>query len=139
MKRIVILFVLFTLITANVSAQYNTPQNYNWVFGTRAGVSFTSGAPVNISSTIAGAPTPIDQYEGSASVSNPTTGALQFYTDGTSIWNSAGNIMSGSAAGLIPYSTWSTTMGALIVPVLTNPNQYYVFSIEEADISVLSR
>ena len=133
MRKLFILFVLVLVVEGNLSAQYNTPQNYNWVFGTRAGVSFSSGSPVNISPTIASPTTPIDQYEGSASVSNPVTGALQFYTDGTSIWNSAGNIMAGSAGGLIPYSTWSTTQAALIVPVLSNPNRYYVFSIEEAE------
>ncbi len=133
MKRLITLFILFAFFTSSTRAQYNTPQNYNWVFGTRAGVSFASGSPVNISSSIASPAVPIDQYEGSASVSNPVTGALQFYTDGTSVWNSAGNIMPGSAAGLIPYSTWSTTMATLIVPVLSNPNQYYVFSIEEAE------
>ncbi len=118
--------VFFVLASFSLQAQYNTPQNYNWAFGTRAGVSFSTGSPVNTSSNL-------DQYEGSASVSNPTTGALQFYTDGTNIWNSTGAIMSGSAAGLTPYSTWSTTQAALIVPVLTNSNQYYVFAIEEAE------
>ncbi len=125
MRKLFILFILCTLVRNSVSAQYNTPQNYNWAFGTRAGVSFASGSPVNTSSNL-------DQYEGSASVSN-AAGALLFYTDGTNIWNNTGAIMPGSAGGLIPYSTWSTTMSALIAPVLSNPNQYYVFSIEEAE------
>ena len=125
MRKLFILFVLFAFAVNEISAQYNTPQNYNWAFGTRAGVSFNTGSPVNTSSNL-------DQYEGSASVSSPT-GALLFYTDGTNIWNNTGAIMPGSAGGLIAYSTWSTTQAALIVPVLSNPNQYYVFSIEEAE------
>ena len=124
MKKIfTLLFIV--LAGARSFAQYNTPQNYNWAFGTRAGVSFSTGSPVNTSSNL-------DQYEGSASVSSPT-GALLFYTDGTNIWNSTGAIMPGSAGGLIAYSTWSTTQATLIAPVLSNPNRYYVFSIEEAE------
>ena len=106
MRKLFILFVLFAFAVNEISAQYNTPQNYNWAFGTRAGVSFNTGSPVNTSSNL-------DQYEGSASVSSPT-GALLFYTDGTNIWNNTGAIMPGSAGGLIAYSTWSTTQAALM-------------------------
>ncbi len=109
--------------------QYNTNQNKNWVFGIRAGISFVSGVPVAISSNII-------SPEGCASVSD-SEGNLLFYTEGKKVWDRTNTVMPGGTS-ICPYSTSSTTQGALIVPVInyapnTEPSQYYIFSIQNIE------
>lgn len=118
-----ILLALFLIAGINANSQYFSNRNKQWVFGSNAGVSFTSGSPVSY-------PTGLVTSEGSASVGDVASGALLFYTDGKSIWNNTGALMPG-AASIVPFSTSSSTQGALIVTSISDPNQYYVFSMEE--------
>ncbi len=127
MKRFLAFFIFIFLIIARVSAQYNTPQNYLWYFGHNAALNFASGTPVAITTSA------MWQDEGSVSVAN-AAGTLLFYSDGDQVWNRNNVVMAGSTAGCAAgYSTSSTTQGALVVPDLTNPNRYYLFSIEEME------
>ena len=120
MKKIIVLFL--TLLCCYCSeAQYGIPQNYVWAFGSRAGVDFSSGSPVAIS-------TAISTSEGCASVSD-ASGSLLFYTDGYNVYNRTGAIMP-SGAGIVVYSCASTSQGTLIIPVVGSSTQYYVFSLE---------
>lgn len=87
-----------------------------------AGLDFSGGGPnaITTSQMAAG--------EGSASVSDATTGALLFYTDGRSVWNANNTVMpngSGLMGGL------SSTQAALIVPKPENGNEYYVFTTDQ--------
>jgi len=93
-----------------------------WYFGNKAGLDFSGGAPVAISSSQMAA------GEGSASVSDPVTGALLFYTDGISVWNAANTIMP-NGDGLM--GGVSSTQAALIVPKPQDSNQYYIFTTDQ--------
>lgn len=95
--------------------------------GNNVGVNFTSGSPVPFATTI-------NTSEGSASVADVSTGALLFYTDGRTVWNNTGATMPGGVS-IVPYSTSSSTQGALIVTSISDPNQYYIFSLEEVTFS----
>lgn len=123
MRKYIYLFILVALYAPSLFAQYNTPQNRNWVFGTRAGVNFPTGAPSAFSSSIS-------TSEGSASVSN-AAGNLLFYTDGRTVWNRTHSIMT-SGTTISSFTTSSSSQSSLIVPVIGNNNEYYVFSLELA-------
>ena len=109
-------------------AQYSTPQNDFWAFGTSNGVNFLPGIVPHSSATTIGT------YEGSASICN-NSGQLLFYTAGlnnnaiTRVYDRLGNVMP-HGANIVPYNTYSTTQAAEIIPVIGNPNQYYIFSLE---------
>jgi gliding motility-associated-like protein len=114
-------------------AQYNAPQNKVWVFGVRAGLDFNSGNPVPITSNI-NATNTTGTLEANASVCD-TNGLLLFYTDGSLVWNSLGNIMPNGTnlTGLGMTTTNSTGQGALIIPMPDSANKYYVFSLTAVD------
>jgi gliding motility-associated-like protein len=103
-------------------AQHNIPQSYSWAFGSRGGVSFTSGAPVAFASNIS-------TNEGSASVAD-ASGNMLFYTDGRRVWDATHAVMP-SGGSLVAFATSSTSQGSLIMPVLGNASQYYLFSLED--------
>ena len=88
-----------------------------WRFGINAGVSFTSGSPVDVNTCYINTP------EGSASISD-LNGNLLFYTDGYYVFD---------RQDLMMPNGWSLTgsgiaaQNALIVPAPGNANQYYLF------------
>jgi gliding motility-associated-like protein len=115
-----IVITLFLLILPGIlHAQYDNI----WAFGTNAGIDFSSGTAVAIT-------TAISTSEGSASVCD-TTGHLRFYTDGTSVWDRNNNLMPNCTdlpdVGI--NITISTAQGALIVPMPGSTQKYYVFSL----------
>ncbi len=118
------ILLLTVLLQLNVSAQYNRPENRIWALGNTGGLDFSSGEPSTFRSNLT------STSEGSASVCD-TAGNLLFYTNGSTIWNRAGNTMphginfTGGGNSL----TTSTTQGAVIVPVPDTPNKYYIFSL----------
>ena len=118
-------FLLFTLclsvlVYSNSSAQYYTNQNKVWAFGSNVGLDFNSGVPIAIS-------TNINTGEGCASVCNPS-GSLLFYSNGRIVYNGSGMIMP-TGSSIVSFGTLSTEQAALIVPVIGNTNQYYLFSL----------
>jgi len=119
-KALLILSCIFFAFIA--SAQWNTNPNKAWVFGSHAGLDFTSGSPVGFSSVSS-------TGEGCASVGS-STGALLFYTDGKNVWDRTNTLMP-HGTSIVSFFTPSSTQAALIVPVIGNPNQYYVFSLEQ--------
>ncbi len=100
-----------------------------WVFGNHAGLDFTSGTPVAFQTAIAGF------GEGEASVCDPVTGQLLFYTEGSLVWDRNNNLMPNGSdlTGLTSVTSYSVTssasQGALIIPMPGNTQQYYVFSL----------
>ncbi len=123
MKRISFLTLVILIMCFAVSAQYHTNANKNWTFGYSSGLDFNSGSPIPFTSQIS-------STEAGASVSD-NSGNLLFYSDGHSVYNRLHERMPGSPA--VGFATTSTTQGAVIVPVLTNTNRYYLFSIEEQE------
>lgn len=108
-------------VNACVDSNYYSHSNDNWVFGDSAYVSFTSGVP----KSLIGAK--IAQWEGCATMSDPYTGRLLFYTDGIRIWDSTHNTMPFNLSYLLKGHN-SSTQSVLIVPNPGNENQYYVFT-----------
>lgn len=127
MRKTFSLFLLALFISAGSFAQYYTPQNRVWAFGYGGGVDFNSGSPVPFTSSMA-------SNEGCASICDPT-GNLLFYTNGRVVYNRTGATMPGGSS-IVSFNTNSTSQGAIIVPVLSNANQYYIFSLEEASYSI---
>jgi len=117
-------------ITVNACTTIVSDQGH-WYFGVEGVLNFSSGIGVVVSNG-----TSINTNEAAASVSNATTGALLFYTDGETAYRSnhvpmiaLGGIMNGS-----PNSSFgSASQGALITPNPANPNQYYIFYVSDRE------
>ena len=92
-------------------------QHGHWPFGFNAGLDFSSGTPVAIS-------TPLSTDEGCASICD-ASGQLLFYTNGENVWDRTGTVMP-NGSGL--FGTYSTSQSALIVPFPDDPQRYYVFT-----------
>ena len=80
--------------------------------------------------------TSLQSVEACAAVSDPATGELLFYTQGSLCWNRNHQRMPN---GIIPLSlgthldtsnSGTTAQGAVIVPMPGNPNRHYIFSLE---------
>jgi gliding motility-associated-like protein len=121
MKSLKYIFLIF--ITSNVIAQL---QNNNWIFGYGARVNFSGANPV---SGIAS----ISSNEATASVSDPITGQLLFYTDSRNVWNANNQVMP-NGSGLLGGFFTSATQGALIVPFPNNNQKYYLFTLDEIEV-----
>ncbi len=120
MTKNYLVFLIFLCISAINFAQQRYAEQ--WYFGNKAGLDFSNGSPVALTSSQMAA------GEGSASVSDPATGALLFYTDGINVWNAANTVMpngSGLMGGI------SSTQAALIVPKPQDSNQYYIFTTDQ--------
>ncbi len=111
-----VLIALCLLIPSAAHAQ----KEYNiWYFGTRFGLDFNSGIPVALTDGKLSTP------EGCATICDPRTGELLFYTDGMTIWDRSHNVMP-QGTGL--KGDFSTTQSALIVPLPGSSTIYYVFT-----------
>lgn len=92
-----------------------------WYFGDKAGIDFNSGAPVALTNGS------LDTREGCATFSDKD-GNLLFYTDGSFVWNRHHQIMP-NGYGLLGHK--SSTQSAIIVPNPSNPNSYYIFTVDQ--------
>jgi gliding motility-associated-like protein len=123
-----ILYILFVcLYFVPASAQYYNQQqpflnaNRVWAFGDSAGVRFNGNAQA--------IQTSIQTFEGCASVSDPVTGQLLFYSDGWKCWN-RNHVVMPNGFGLLGAGSLGTTSQAVcIVPVIDTPGKYYLFSL----------
>ena len=79
------LSVLVLLITA--STPYAQSQNNFWVYGYQAGINFNTNPPSYQGGFS------IQASEGAASVADPVSGELLFYTDGVTVWDASNNPM----------------------------------------------
>jgi hypothetical protein len=123
--RLIIVVILFFFPFISFS-QYNTNENKQWCFGRYAGLDFTSGSPMPFVSSFFTSKT-------TGTVSDPL-GNLLFYTDGDTVWNKLHNIMP-SGSYIVPFGlARNEDQATLITPTLSNPNQYYIFSIVKSPI-----
>jgi gliding motility-associated-like protein len=122
------LILIFTIQTPVVFAQL---QNNNWIFGYGARVNFSGPIPVGSSNAA------INSNESTASVSDPNTGQLLFYTDGRKVWNANNQVMP-NGSNLLGGFYNSCTQGALIVPFSEDNQRYYLFTLEELEALSLS-
>jgi gliding motility-associated-like protein len=122
-KYTLFLILTFTLQTPVVFGQL---QNNNWIFGYGARVNFSGPIPVGSSNAA------INSNESTASVSDPNTGQLLFYTDGRKVWNANNQVMP-NGSNLLGGFYNSCTQGALIVPFPEDNQRYYLFTLEELE------
>jgi hypothetical protein len=96
--------------------------NYNWMFGTNAGISFdliqSGGTPTPLSGAM-------ESQEGVSSISNQE-GQLLFYTNGDTVYNSGNTVMS-NGTGLS--SSGTSTQSSIIIPK-PDSNKYYIFTTD---------
>lgn len=123
MKVYKLLLFLFSFYSAlgNLFAQN---QNNNWFFGNKAAISFINGTPITLSTN------KMVSIEGCASISDPSTGSLLFYTNGLQVWNANNTIMP-NGSGLLAGANTSATQGTLILAYPGNKNLFYVFTVDE--------
>lgn len=121
-RTLVVLLLL--ALAAAPSARAQKEANI-WYFGRGAGIDFNGPTPVPLAD---GA---IDQEEGCASVADPETGRLLFYTDGITVWNRQHRPMP-NGNGLFGHN--SSTQSALIVPAPCDTRRFYVFTVDASPL-----
>lgn len=94
----------------------------NWHFGKGASVNFISSIPAAGTSAIS-------TTEGCASISDPNTGQLLFYTNGDTVWDRTNGPMP-NGTGLIG-GGGTSTQAALIIPKPSNTKLYYLFTADQ--------
>lgn len=121
-------YLLAGAIAAWLSTNHIQAQNQfdNWIFGNRAWLNFGGGSPVLQTGAL------LNTTEGSAAISDSLTGALLFYTDGITVWNSTHAIMA-NGTGLNGNGT--TTQSAIIVPQPQTPGIYFIITIPYSSAS----
>lgn len=92
----------------------------NWYFGAKAGLDFNSGITEVLNEG------QLSTTEGCASVSD-NSGNLLFYTNGVNVWDKTHNVMQ-NGDGLL--GDVSSSQSVVVVPNVSNPNIYYVFTAD---------
>lgn len=105
------------MVVLPLSAQRETA---NWYFGNNAGLDFNSGVPQVLTDG------QIATTEGCSTVSD-ISGNVLFYTNGVEVWNKNHNRMQ-NGGGLL--GSISSSQSAVVVPNISNPNIYYVFTAD---------
>ncbi len=138
-KHLLCLLVLCNSFLAPGQSNYYTQSqrflkaNAHWVFGDSAGINFNAPQPVAMHTSNFG-------NEGSVAVSDPETGELLFYSNGAKCWKANGQLMlhGDSLLGNGSYywnsttptsGNISTSQGVCVVPVINDPDKYYLFSL----------
>ncbi len=116
MRKLIFIAILFI---TNFSFAQN--EGNIWYFGTNAGIDFNGAVPVALNDGQTAV------IEGTASIADPSSGKVLFYTDGGNVWDSTHNIMP-NGTGLM--GTGTTTQAALIVRHPCSKRKYYIFTIE---------
>jgi gliding motility-associated-like protein len=128
--RFSILFVLIAITFCSFAQN----QNNQWRFGFGSAIDFNTTPP----SYPTGCALPSIQLplitgsmiEGTASIADKNTGELMFYTDGITVWNKLNQPMpNGSDLGGSDYL--SSYMAAVIIPMPSSCNKYYIFCIDD--------
>lgn len=136
MKQILLsALLLFSFSLAKAQYGWNLKENSVWAFSPFTGLDFNIGAtpPTVIPTSVT--------FDGSYSESYVAVadknGQLLFYTNTDSVWSADHNTMPngfiGGVTGGSPSQegslSWNTSQGAIILPVLDNPNRYYIFAL----------
>lgn len=121
-KVTICVFFVAVFLSIEFDSYAQNKRNNNWYFGRYAGLTFNTidGNPAALVNGV------LTTEEGCASISD-TSGRLIMYTDGTKIWDRSHQVMPNSL-GLL--GDISSTQSALIIPVIGQPNKYYVFTVD---------
>lgn len=120
MKTNFFTLLLSIVFLSNGTAQVNEKKRANfWHFGNQVALDFTC-LPTSFTGS------QMNAFEGSASISD-TNGILQFYTEGTTVWN-RNNIVMPNGTGLLGHA--SSAQSAIITPHPGNPDHYFIFTTD---------
>ncbi|MFZ4400301.1 MAG: gliding motility-associated C-terminal domain-containing protein [Bacteroidales bacterium] len=116
-KRILLFSIILfnTFIAAHAQLESNI-----WYFGIRAGISFSNLPPTAL---INGQ---MSTYEGCATICD-ANGNLQFYTDGSTVWNKTHQIMDNGTA---LNGSSASSQSSIILPKPSSTSIYYVFTVD---------
>ncbi len=115
-------FVLILLLLAGIQSYSQNLAQHNWYFGSTAdGIRFNRGN--NAAQAVTNQAIPFG-IGGSAVATDPATGNLLFYTDGTRIYDAC-HLPMPNGTGLLGNS--SGNQPAAVCPVPGQPNKYFVF------------
>jgi hypothetical protein len=135
MKKAALLFWILSLISPYILwAQYDHMANKVWAMDKNIGLDFRGANPVlihtNLHSNFS------TSHEACAALANAN--GLIFYTNGTTVWDSTGQVMpNGYRINGPGNNSESTTQGALIIPYLSSDakySKYYLFSLNSIDL-----
>jgi gliding motility-associated-like protein len=113
---------LIILLCVIYSCTFAQNEASNWFFGSKAGLSFSSGKLVNLSSE-----SQINAPAGCSSISD-NNGNLLFYTNGETIWNKKHNIMEN---GNVIAGNINSNQSSIIIPQPNSDSIYYLFTNKE--------
>lgn len=113
-----IAFITLLLSTVSSIAQKEAAI---WYFGNGAGLDFNSGNPIALTNG------KLNTNEGCTTIADKN-GRLLFYTDGSVVYNKTHQLMP-NGTGLLGH--FSSTQSAIIIPKPSNPNIYYIFTVDE--------
>lgn len=135
MKKAILVFWLLSLMFSfSVRAQYDHTANKVWAMDWNNGLDFRGSNPVLIHTNLHSTFT-LGQ-EACAALADAN--GLIFYTTGTTVWDSTGQVMpNGYLINGPGNNSESSTQGALIVPYLSNDlkyHKYYVFSLNSISL-----
>jgi gliding motility-associated-like protein len=114
-------YILLCFLIFNISRAQPGKEAWHWQFGVKCALDFSSGVPVAGTSVI-------NTLEGSASVSDPNTGQLLFYTDGETVYDRNNNQMP-NGFGL--KGSYSSPQTAIIFPWPGHPGLYYIITADQ--------
>jgi hypothetical protein len=119
------LIMILCLCAANICVAQK--EGTKWYFGEKAGLDFTTGAPIALHDGKTGTDAGFYLQEGTACISD-SVGNLLFYTGGRTIWNRYHNPMP-NGTGLMGGP--SATQSSIIIPKPGSTNLFYVFTADE--------
>lgn len=112
--KTVLLFI--SILFINIS--YGQLEYSNWNVGNKVWLKFPGPVYLNNSQ--------LNTVEGCASISDPITGSLLFYTNGVNVWNKL-HLQMLNGFGLL--GGQSSTQSAIILKQPGNTNLYYIFTV----------
>ncbi len=115
MKKILPILILLVLVSFVMQAQNRANI---WHFANNLGLDFSSGTPAVMTGSQG------NSFEAAAAICD-TSGALLFYTNGTTCWN-RNHMAMPNGSGLM--SGGSAAQGAMIIPDPGNIRKYYLFT-----------
>jgi gliding motility-associated-like protein len=118
MKKCLLILLYFNILYCYAQSDQN-----NWYFGNRAAVSFETGTGV------AKFDNPQQTQGPSASISDPATGELLFYSNGKNVWNKAHTIMA-NGGGI----SSGPVKDVIIFQMPGSKEKYYLMYIENASL-----
>ncbi len=122
--RLLSFLILFTFSSTLAVAQRDVNI---WYFGNLAGLDFnippaTTASPAEVTTSA------MNAIEGSALVTDRTTGQLLFYTQGIQVFDRNNTPMPAATGANQLGGGPSSTQAALTVPDLANPDRYFIFT-----------